>query len=93
MGDALGLTAALRTRLPKSKALAGRPFTDAESGSDTHINAMTFGEQFVEALGEFVDAREQYAHTRRGIGGEYANSDDMNKAADRLQALIDRRLP
>lgn len=59
----------------------------------TERNVMSFGEQFVELLGEFVDAREQYAHSRRGVGGEYANSDDVNKAADALQKLLDRRFP
>lgn len=70
------------------------PGPDAQKEFEqTRPNVMTFGEQFVELLGEFVDAREQYAHARRHVGGEYANSDDMDKAGNALQAFLDKRFP
>ena len=53
-------------------------------------NQMSFGEQVVEAIGEHIDARISYAETRRGPNAEYANSDEVNKTAERLQALLDK---
>lgn len=53
-------------------------------------NVMSFGEQVVEALGEFVDAKLDYARARRAVGGEFANGDDVDKTATRLQELLDK---
>lgn len=53
-------------------------------------NQMSFGEQVVEALGEYVDAKDDYARARRGVGGEFANPDHVDKAATRLQGLLDK---
>lgn len=106
MGDALGLpkvkphgqTRALKNFAPGGLCAPRGSGEGSVKGAPDNWpaerpNAMSFGEQFVELLGEFVDAREQYAHSRRGVGGEYANADDMNKAGDALQKLLDRRFP
>lgn len=53
-------------------------------------NQMSFGEQVVEALGEYVDAKDDYARARRSVGGEFANPDHVDKAATRLQSLLDK---
>lgn len=53
-------------------------------------NTMSFGEQVVEALGEYVDAKLDFAETRRGPAAEYANPDPVDKAATRLQGLLDK---
>lgn len=53
-------------------------------------NSMSFGEQVVEALGEYVDAKLDYAESRRGPAAEYANPDHVDKAATRLQGLLDK---
>lgn len=53
-------------------------------------NKMSFAEQFMEALGEHIDARISYAETRRGPNAEYANSDEVNKTGERLEALVNK---
>lgn len=51
---------------------------------------MTFGEQVVEALGEFVEAKIDYERSRQGPNAEYANPDNVNKTGERLQTLLDK---
>lgn len=65
----------------------------ALSGPDGEtINAMSYGEQVVEALGEFVDAKISYAQAYQSVGGEWTNPEPVNKAADRLTKLLDRKV-
>lgn len=68
----------------------GRSRSLRNSASAERPNAMSFGEQVVEALGEYVDAKLDYAETRRGPAAEYANPDPVDKAATRLQGLLDK---
>lgn len=53
-------------------------------------NQMSFGEQVVEAIGEHIDARISYAHSRLSSGAEWANPDEVTKSGERLQALLDK---
>lgn len=92
-GHTVPIDTFLSGRKPHGQTRGLKHFAPGGLCAPERPNAMSFGEQFVELLGEFVDAREQYAHSRRQIGGEYANSDDMNKAGDALQALLDKRFP
>lgn len=62
----------------------------AETEAAERPNVMSFGEQVVEALGEYVDAKDDYARARRSVGGEFANPDHVDKAATRLQELLDK---
>lgn len=50
----------------------------------------TFAEQVVEAIDELVEAKIDYSNSRRSIGGEYANGDEVSKAQDKLVALLGR---
>lgn len=61
-----------------------------EKESVERPNQMSFGEQVVEALGEYVDAKLDYAEARRGPAAEYANGDPVDRTATRLQELLDR---
>lgn len=49
-----------------------------------------FAEQFMEALGEHIDARISYAETRRGPNAEYANNDDVVRSGLRLEGLLNK---
>lgn len=71
--------------VPTFKAPSGRP-----AMTDYQPAEMTFGEQVVEALGEYVDAKLDYAEARRGPAAEYANPDPVDKAAQRLQAVLNK---
>lgn len=53
-------------------------------------NQMSFGEKVVEAIGEFVDAKINYAETRRGQNSEWANADEVTKTGEKLQTLLDK---
>lgn len=53
-------------------------------------NQMSFGEQVVEAIGEHIDARISYAHSRLSSGAEWANADEVEKTGARLQTLLDK---
>lgn len=67
-----------------------QPSTPPEASAPERPNQMSFAEQFMEALGEHIDARISYAETRRGPNAEYANSDEVNKTGERLQGLLDK---
>lgn len=94
MGDALGLPKVRATMDVRAAMNAGGKPGDVptfvpdgtplpkDSPRDERGQPRTFGEQFVALLGEFMDARERSA-----------NQDDTNKAAARLQAFLDKRLP
>lgn len=49
---------------------------------------MSFADEVVEAVGELVDAKIDYAETRRGPAAECANRDPVYKAEARLTALL-----
>ncbi len=51
---------------------------------------MTFAEQVVEAIDELVEAKIDYAYTRRHIGGEFANADAVDRAQAKLTTLLGR---
>lgn len=51
---------------------------------------MSFAEEVVEAIGELVEAKLDYAETRRGPGAEFANHDPVYRAEERLQGLLSR---
>lgn len=54
------------------------------------IERMSLGEQVVEAVGAYIEAKIDYARARRSVGGEYANARDVERTATELQELIDR---
>lgn len=56
------------------------------------INAMSYGEQVVEALGEYMDAKINYAQAYQSVGAEWANPEPVSKAADVLTRLLDRKV-
>lgn len=65
----------------------------ALSGPDGEpVHLMSYGEEVVEALSEFIDAKISYANAYRSVGGEWANTDPVNKAADVLTKLLDRKV-
>lgn len=49
-----------------------------------------FAEQFMEALGEHIDARISYAETRNGPNAEYANNDEVVRSGLRLEGLLNK---
>lgn len=50
----------------------------------------TFAEQVVTAIDELVDAKIEYAHSRRGRGGDYASLDAVYQAQAVLTTLLGR---
>ena len=56
------------------------------------INTMSYGEQVVEALDEYVDAKIRYDFSRRVSGEDYANPKPVSKAREALTKLLDRKV-
>lgn len=61
-----------------------------ESGLLAARHVPTFAEQLTEAISVLVDAKIDYAVTRRSGAAEFANSDPVTQAEDRLQSLLGR---
>lgn len=86
---ALGLSTQARARFERSMGEPVNGPDDVDRLARQEVPRMSFGEAVVEALGEFVDAKLDYDRTRQGPSAEYANSDPVSKAAERLQQLLD----
>lgn len=69
-------------------------FPNVEPSADAPLperpNQMSFGEQVVEAMGEYIEAKIDYAEARRGVNAAYASHDTVTKSGERLQALLDK---
>lgn len=53
-------------------------------------NVMSFGEQVVEALDAFVEAKLDYDRSRHGSNAEYANPEHVSRTGNALQELLDK---
>jgi hypothetical protein len=74
--------------LAAAAAVSGSRFEVTGAGEFPRVVQPSFAEKVAEAIDVLVDAKIDYALSRRDVGAEWVNSDAVYRAQDRLTSLL-----
>lgn len=93
LGEALGLARKGREQvnLTEREKLMSGARRSAKIEDEGFVTTMTYGDEFVAALDQFIDAKLAYGEVRRGRQPNNDEAERVEFTATRLRNLIDRR--
>lgn len=93
LGEALGMARKAREQVnltEREKLMSGARRT-AKIEDDGFVTNMTYGDEFVAALSQFIDAKAAYGEVQRGRRPNNDEAERVHLTSTRLRNLIDRR--